>query len=270
MAVTSIGAGAAGRAGLVLQIKNITFSYPHKTVFRDFCTTIGPGLVKLTGKTTLLKLIAGFLTPQKGDIDLKLKQIPKKVHTVPEVPAVFFIPEAIDDASQARISILTPDGYHYEDLSVKENLEYFYSMASSSMASATSTLQEKKRLTKNMNRSVPQGIAEFFGLGKFLDKQAGALSTGQKKRLDICISLLNMPHLLLLDEPLAHLDTKGAAAVNAMLALRRSLPYTLTIVTATSDRKAADISMNGSYVTGDSLSQIDNGSCPEFDSEVVL
>ena len=60
-----------------MKIEHLTFSYDDKQIFDDFCLDIQNGIITALmapsgkGKTTLLRLIAGLLTPQGGSINLQ-------------------------------------------------------------------------------------------------------------------------------------------------------------------------------------------------------
>lgn len=56
-------------------------------------------------------------------------------------------------------------------------------------------------------------LEERLGLGPMLDREAAALSDGYRKRLDLALSLLDRPRVLLLDEPLADLDPATRDAI---------------------------------------------------------
>jgi ABC-2 type transport system ATP-binding protein len=79
----------------------------------------------------------------------------------------------------------------YPSLTVLENLDYFASLADLNSKS------RKPAIAKVMGQ---------VGLGSYTTKKAGRLSGGQKKRLDLALSLLHQPDVLLLDEPTADLD----------------------------------------------------------------
>ncbi len=65
-------------------------------------------------------------------------------------------------------------------------------------------------------------LVEDLALGDFMERPFGELSSGQKTRVSLAKSLLNMPRLLLLDEPTASLDPDAADWVRAYLGEYRS------------------------------------------------
>ena len=77
--------------------------------------------------------------------------------------------------------------------------------------------------------------AERAGLGDVLEREAGLLSHGQKRQLEIAMCLATAPQVLLLDEPLAGM---GAEETERMLALLQSLKATHAILLIEHDMDA--------------------------------
>jgi len=127
------------------------------------------------GKTTLLRMAAGFDTPDKGRILLDGRDItalpPEKrpVNTIFQTYALF------------------------PHLSVRENIGFGLKIAKRSAAEI---------------RSETDRMLELVDLGAHAEKKPSQLSGGQKQRVAIARALINRPQVLLLDEPLAALDLK--------------------------------------------------------------
>ena len=63
-----------------MRISNLDFSYDNKQIFRDYSLELSDGITCLMGvsgkgKTTLLKLIAGLLKPDKGTVDINNRKV---------------------------------------------------------------------------------------------------------------------------------------------------------------------------------------------------
>jgi ABC-2 type transport system ATP-binding protein len=126
------------------------------------------------GKTTLMRLIAGLLPLDSGQITA----IGVDVATAPEVV-------------QARIGYMPQRFGLYEDLTVQENLDLYADLHDVPMS---------ERAVK-----YPQ-LMEMTALGPFRRRLAGQLSGGMKQKLGLACTLISTPELLLLDEPTAGVD----------------------------------------------------------------
>ena len=129
------------------------------------------------GKTTLVNMIAGLVTPDRGRILLD--------------DAVLFDSSARINvpAHQRRIGYVFQEGRLFPHLSVAQNLDYGRWM-SGHPADAT----ERER------------IVALLDIGHLLPRRPGHLSGGERQRVAVGRALLTKPRLLLLDEPLASLD----------------------------------------------------------------
>lgn len=127
------------------------------------------------GKTTLLKLLAGLIPPTSGSI---------------RFDAVTFSGAA--PALRSRIGLLTPADHLYENLTARENLEFF------------SRLYGRD----NEATAIAAALAQVDLTSRAGDYVAN-LSSGMKCRLSIAKWLLLRPELLLLDEPYGVLDGSG-------------------------------------------------------------
>jgi ABC-2 type transport system ATP-binding protein len=126
------------------------------------------------GKTTLIRLAAGLMTADKGE--LKVLGIP-----------VARNPQLI----QERIGYMPQKFGLYEDLTVKENLDLYGDLHGV-------TIEERRA-------RYPQ-LMQMTALGPFTTRLAGKLSGGMKQKLGLACTLVRAPELLLLDEPTVGVD----------------------------------------------------------------
>jgi ABC-2 type transport system ATP-binding protein len=126
------------------------------------------------GKTTLIRLMAGLLTVDGGN--LRVLDID---------PAV--APQRIQD----RIGYMPQRFGLYEDLSVQENLDLYADLHGVS--------------AEERARRYPQ-LMQMTNLGRFTSRLAGRLSGGMKQKLGLACTLVRSPELLLLDEPTVGVD----------------------------------------------------------------
>ncbi|MGD0108035.1 MAG: ATP-binding cassette domain-containing protein, partial [Rhodopila sp.] len=179
----------------VATIEGLAHSFDGRPALRDISTTIVPGIITgligpdAAGKTTLLRLLAGLLRPEKGRITV-----------------LGF--DMATDAAKAHASIgYMPQRFGlYDDLSVAENLDLFADLHSLSAA-----LRAERTVR----------LLRFTGLARFATRLAGQLSGGMKQKLGLACALLARPRLLLLDEPSVGVDPASRrelwAIVSAML-----------------------------------------------------
>jgi heme ABC exporter ATP-binding subunit CcmA len=174
---------------LHLTVQKLSKAYGFFWALKDLNLDLPPGeLVALlgpngAGKTTLLKLIAGLIPPSLGKIELD---------------AVPF--SRTNGSSRAQIGLLTPAGHLYEDLTVRENLEFFTSLYG-----------------RSHDADIINAALASVDLSRRADELVSTLSSGMKCRLSIAKWDLLKPGLLLLDEPYGVLDGSGVDLLEEFL-----------------------------------------------------
>ena len=126
------------------------------------------------GKTTLIRLAAGLMTADAGE--LKILGV--------DVAAD---PQQVQD----RIGYMPQKFGLYEDLSVQENLDLYADLHG---------------VTAEERRERYPRLMEMTALGPFTHRLAGRLSGGMKQKLGLACTLIRAPELLLLDEPTVGVD----------------------------------------------------------------
>jgi len=139
------------------------------------------------GKTTLLKLLAGLVYPTRGEV--RLDDTPLTRHAA---------------AVRAHIGLIAPGEHLYDNLTARENLEFF------------TALYDNHRHALHGPDSIDHTL-EAVGLGRWANEFAGALSSGMKFRLSLAKWKLLKPKLLLLDEPYGVLDGSGVDLLDSFL-----------------------------------------------------
>jgi branched-chain amino acid transport system ATP-binding protein len=159
----------------MIEIENLATGYGRIGVLNGISLTVAPGeCVGIlghngTGKSTLLKTIAGLLPTWSGRILLDGKPIER-------MPAHLRAHAGIGSVPQGR--------QIFPGLSVRENLQ-FAALA--------------QRLDKA--RAEAEALADFPELARLLDRPGGGLSGGEQQLLALARALCGAPRLLLLDEP---------------------------------------------------------------------
>lgn len=139
------------------------------------------------GKTTLLKLLAGLIYPSRGEIRLDGVPLTRQ-----------------SNAQRAAIGLLSPGEHLYDDLTARENLEFF------------TALYDRQHGPIRIDDAIEEAL-EAVGLGRWAGEYAGALSSGMKCRLSVAKWKLLNPKLLLLDEPYGVLDGGGIDLLESFL-----------------------------------------------------
>jgi len=149
------------------------------------------------GKTTTLRMIAGLETVTSGSIkigDREISQLP---------------------ASKRGIGVGFESYALYPPMSVRENLLYGL----------------KARKVKGAEQMV-SSISTRLEMDDMMDLRPAGLSSGQKQRVALARALVRNPPVLLLDEPLSHLDASARQRVRRELkVLQREFGYTTIVVT---------------------------------------
>ncbi|HEX4169491.1 MAG TPA: heme ABC exporter ATP-binding protein CcmA [Bryobacteraceae bacterium] len=147
------------------------------------------------GKTTLLRILAGLSPFQRGSISL-------------------FGNALRSDAARQRIGFLGHGIGVYEDLSARENLNFFARVAG----------------IKSANKTVSAWL-ERVGLERVANMPVRQFSRGMRQRLALARTFLHNPRLLLLDEPFTSLDDRAIAMLSALLLEARQSGATIILST---------------------------------------
>jgi molybdate transport system ATP-binding protein len=145
-----------------------------------------------SGKSSLVNLLAGIARPRRGRIALN------EVLLLDSARGIDIPPE------QRRIGYVFQDGMLFPHLSVRRNLEY----GEKRVAPADRYIDRDK-------------VIALLGLEELLERRPANLSGGEKQRVAIGRALLASPRLLLLDEPLASLDSTRKSEILQYIELLR-------------------------------------------------
>ena len=167
-------------SAIVLRNVTRTEKGVSKPLLSSISATIPAGrLVALVGadgagKTTLMRVLAGLLKPQSGNVEILGGDVYQNVAR-----------------AQALCGYMPQKFGLYADLSVQENLTLYADLFG---------LDEGTRQTRFKE------LLEMTDLTRFTDREAGRLSGGMKQKLGLACALLNRPEVLLLDEPSVGVD----------------------------------------------------------------
>lgn len=176
-----------------LSLKNISFSYKDTLVIDDFSLDVEKGSFTTLlgssgcGKTTLLRLISGFLEPTCGEILIDGKN------------------QKGIEVNRRKIGFVFQDYALFPHLTVRQNLLYGLK------------IQKKEMKDSSDSENELFEIAKILGLENLLERFPHELSGGQQQRVALGRSLILKPKILLMDEPLSSLDTKLRISVREEL-----------------------------------------------------
>ncbi len=130
-----------------------------------------------SGKTTTIRMLCGLLAPTSGDIEVLGLRIPEQ-----------------SEALLRRIGYMTQKFSLFEDLSVRENLEFLAAVQDIPKARAARRIDE---------------LVQRYHFEDRQQQLAGTMSGGQKQRLALAGAVIHEPELLFLDEPTSAVDPES-------------------------------------------------------------
>jgi ABC-2 type transport system ATP-binding protein len=162
--------GLTRHFGKLVAVDHVDLTVPRAHVYGF----LGPNG---SGKSTTIRMLCGLLTPTAGEIEVLGLRIPQQA-----------------EALRRRIGYMTQSFSLFEDLSVRENLEF--------LAAAQDI--PRARTKQRLDTLVAQ-----YDFADRQDQLAGTLSGGQKQRLALAGAVIHEPELLFLDEPTSAVDPES-------------------------------------------------------------
>ena len=195
---------------MIVKVENVSKVYNKIPVIREMSIDIEKGerVVILgpsgCGKTTLLRLIAGFIHPDKGKIAIDGKAVSDNGKCIIE-------PEG------RQVGMVFQDLALWPHMSSYKNIEFGL---------------KAKRVSKAEIRERIDAILEKVQMVEFRNAYPGELSGGQQQRIALARALVTRPKILLMDEPLSSLDTDlRHVLMKEILRLQEELAITMIYVT---------------------------------------
>ena len=186
--------------GIVTVLENLSLTIPSG----QFFTLLGPSGC---GKTTLLRAIAGFVTPKSGHVRFDERDM---THVVPHKRNT---------------------GLVFQDYALFPHQSVFDNVAYGLRARKVSESEISKKVTSHLER---------VGLGAFSQRAPSDLSGGQRQRVALARALVIEPEVLLMDEPLSALDANLRQEMRLFLSeIQREVGVTTVFVTHDQDEALA-------------------------------
>jgi putative ABC transport system ATP-binding protein len=197
----------------MIKTNNISFQYKEGKAlhFPDIDIAQGAHYLILgtsgTGKTTLLHLLSGLLSPKHGSVYIQNEELNK-------------LGEAgLDTFRGKHIGIVFQVPHFIAALTVQENLEL-----------------AQKLPGNKINKNRIEDVLKRLNLGDKLDVYPHQLSQGEKQRVSIARAIINQPGVIFADEPTSALDDKNCVEVTKLLK-QTAVESNATLVIVTHDNR---------------------------------
>jgi phospholipid/cholesterol/gamma-HCH transport system ATP-binding protein len=218
----------------VIFIKGLYKSFGENHVLRgiDLDVYKGENVVVLgrsgTGKSVLIKIIAGLLMPDKGQVNVLGMEV--EALTKEELRTL-----------RLKLGFSFQNSALYDSMTVKENLEF-------------PLVRNSKSLSRAEVNNAVETVLDAVGLSQTINQMPSELSGGQRKRIGIARTLILQPEIMLYDEPTAGLDPITCIEINDLINEVQEKYHTssiiithdLTCAKATGDRVA--MMLDGKFV----------------------
>jgi iron complex transport system ATP-binding protein len=202
-----------------IEIRQVYFSYLNGLVLHNISLSVRAGeMVGLlgpngSGKTTLIKLASGVLKPDSGEVRLDgsgLNQLSRKsiARNVAVVPQQFYTPFAFTVTNVVMLG-RTP---------------FVKAFAEES----------------EVDRQFVADALELVGISELRERRFDELSGGERQKVILAMALAQQPKLLLLDEPIVHLDITHQVEIMGLVR-RLNVEQGLTVIAAMHDLNLASL-----------------------------
>ena len=181
----------------VIEIRNVSKSFGDNHVLKNVNLELykEENLVVLgrsgTGKSVLIKLIAGLLKPDEGTIDVLGESVTE-----------------LNDRQlrelRLKIGFSFQNSALYDSMTVRENLEF-------------PLVRNKRKLTRSEINYAVEEVLDGVGLSQAINQMPSELSGGQRKRIGIARTLILRPEIMMYDEPTAGLDPITCLDINGLI-----------------------------------------------------
>lgn len=206
----SVAAPAARAQEPIVDVRDVHYSIGGRAIFDGLSLSVARGSITAimgpsgTGKTTLLRLIMGQLSAQRGQIRLFGTEV-----TALRRERLYQL--------RLRVGMLFQNGALLTDLSVFENVAF--------------PLREHTRLPEQVLRALVLMKLQAVGLRGAAELTPSELSGGMARRVALARAIVMDPELLLYDEPFVGLDPISMGVISRLIeSLNRTLGITSVVV----------------------------------------
>jgi phospholipid/cholesterol/gamma-HCH transport system ATP-binding protein len=196
-------------APAAITVSHVSFAFDEQIVLRDLSFSVPRGGVRFlfgasgSGKSILLKLIAGLLKPDAGSIEVN----GQRIDTLTERELM---------RTRSDIGIVFQENALFDSLTVGDNVGY--------------RLYEETDTPEEEVRARVDEVLRFVGLTDFCDRLPSELSGGERRRVAIARAMASRPHVLLYDDPTTGLDPITSITIDNEIVKLRDLEQVTSIV----------------------------------------
>jgi len=189
--------GHIDRSNAVISIKGLYKSFGDNHVLQGIDLEVfkGENVVVLgrsgTGKSVLIKIIAGLLKPDAGTVNVLGEEVDK-------------LDERQLRDLRLQLGFSFQNSALYDSMTVKENLEF-------------PLVRNSKHLNRKQREHAIETVLDAVGLLQTMHQMPSELSGGQRKRIGIARTLILKPQIMLYDEPTAGLDPITSGEINNLI-----------------------------------------------------
>jgi len=194
----------------VISLRNVHKSFGKQDVLKgvDLDVLKGENVVVLgrsgSGKSVLIKIIAGLLKPDKGSVHVLGEEI--DCLRTRELRAL-----------RSKLGFSFQNSALYDGMNVRANLEF-------------PLVRNRRDLTRKEIDEAVTKVLDDVGLSQTVDQMPAQLSGGQKKRIGIARTLILKPEIMLYDEPTAGLDPVTSVDINDLIKEVQQLYNTSAVI----------------------------------------
>lgn len=215
-----------------IMLEHVSLAFDDNVVLKDVSFELLPGHTKVilggsgSGKSTILKLILGFLKPDGGTVWVN----DQRVDTMTESELMKI---------RSDIGMVFQEGALFDSLTVEENVGY--------------RLYDKSDMPFEQARRRVEEVLGFVGLLEYKDRMPSELSGGQRRRVGIARAIAASPGILLYDEATTGLDPITAMTVDQEIVKLRDFEGVTSIIVTHQLRDAFFVATHEAVREGDAV-----------------